>query len=107
MKLTNKSVLIFGLLSINAFANEYIPPIENITVYKTDSPTLSIQNLSKDSVEIDIYGEYFNLTPSSGIKFECLGYENLELQIKNNIHDYFEVPCKSRVLITEQFTNES
>jgi hypothetical protein len=106
MKLSSKSVLILGLLSSAVIANEYSPPIENVEVYKTELSTFSIQNLSNEEVEIDLYGETFNLTSASGVQFECSGYENLELQIKNNDHGYFEVPCKSRVVITESFTNQ-
>ncbi len=109
MKLSSKSVLILGLLSSAVIANEYSSPVENVEVYKTELSTLStlsIQNLSNEKVKIDIYGEVFNLTPASGVKFECSGYANLELQIKNNDHGYFEVPCKSRVVISELFTNQ-
>ena len=106
MKLSSKSVLILGLLSTAVIASEYSSPVKNVEVYKTELLTLSIQNLSSEKIEIDLYGENFNLDPASGIKFECSGYEKLELQIKNNDHEYFEVPCKSRVVITESFTNQ-
>ena len=106
MKLSSKSVLILGLLSSAVIANEYSSPIKNVEVYKTELSTLSVQNLSSEKIEIDLYGKTFNLPPASGVKFECSGYENLELQIKNNDHEYFEVPCKSRVVITESFTNQ-
>ncbi len=106
MKLSSKSVLILGLLSSAVIANEYSSPVENVEVYKTELSTLSIQNLSNEKIEVDLYGETFNLTPASGVQFECSGYDNLELQIKNNDHEYFEVPCKSRVVITESFTNQ-
>ena len=106
MKLSNKSVLILGLLSSAVIANEYSSPVKNVEVYKTELSTLSVQNLSSEKIEIDLYGKIFNLSPASGVKFECSGYENLELQIKNNDHGYFEVPCKSRVVITESFTNQ-
>ena len=106
MKLSTKSALILGLLSSAAIASEYTAPIENIEVYKTELSTLSIQNLSSEKVEIDLYGETFSLSPASGVQFECSGYEHLELQIKNKDHDYFEIPCQSRVVITESFTNQ-
>ncbi|MHA2937055.1 hypothetical protein ACXJY6_02045 [Vibrio sp. RC27] len=106
MKLSSKLALTLGLLSSTVIASEYNSPVDNVEVYKTKLSTLSIQNLSNEKIEIDLYGETFNLTPASGIKFECSGYESLELQIKNNDHDYFEVPCKSRVVITESFTNQ-
>lgn len=107
MKLSSKSALILGLLSSAVIANEHSSPVENVEIYKTELSTLSIQNLSNEKVEINLYGEVYNLTPASGVKFECSGYENLELQIKNNDHEYFEVPCKSRVVITESFTSQN
>ena len=106
MKLSRKSALILGLLSTAVFANEYNSPLENVEVYKTELSTLSIQNLSSEKIEIDLNGENFNLDPASGVKFECSGYEKLELQIKNNDHEYIEVPCKSRLVFTESFTNQ-
>jgi hypothetical protein len=106
MKLIKKSALILGLLSSAVVANEYSSPLNNIKVFKTKSSTLSIQNYSNQNVEIDLYGEIFNLTAASGIQFECTGYDTLELQIKNNDHEYFEVPCMSRVVFTESFTNQ-
>jgi hypothetical protein len=106
MKLSSKSALILGLLSTVVIASEYSSPIENVEVHKTGLSTLSIQNLSIEKVEIDLYGEGFNLESMSGVKFECSGYEKIELQIKNNEHEYFEVPCNSRVMITESFTNQ-
>jgi len=106
MKINSKLVLILGLLSSAVIANEYSSPIENVKVYKTELSTLSIQNLSSEKVKIDIYGENFNLDPASGVKFECSGYEKLEIKIENNDHEYFEALCKSRVVITELFTNQ-
>jgi hypothetical protein len=82
MKLSSKSVLILGLLSSAVIASEYSSPVENVEVYSTELSTLSIQNLSSEKIEIDLYGETFNLTPASGVQFECSGYDNLELQIK-------------------------
>ncbi|MGR5461269.1 hypothetical protein [Vibrio alfacsensis] len=106
MKLSSKFFLISGLLSTAVSAIEYSIPLENIEVYKTELSTLSIQNLSSEKIEIDLYGENFKLAPASGVKLECSGYEELELQVKNNDHEYFEVACKSRVVFTESFTNQ-
>ncbi len=107
MKRSNQLLLILGLFASGVIASEYRAPIENIKVYKTELSTLSIQNLSNERIEVDIYGENFILDSVSGIQFECSGYENLELQIKNNDHDYFEVPCKSRVVFTDSFINQN
>lgn len=106
MKLSSKLALTLGLLSSAVIANEYSSQVENVEVYKTELLTLSIQNFSNEKIEVDLYGETFNLTPASGVQFECSGYDNLELQIKNNDHEYFEVPCNSRVVFTESFTNQ-
>lgn len=106
MKLYSKSVFLLGLLSSSVIASEYLSPVENIQVFFTESSTLSIQNFSDERVEIDLYGETFNLAPASGLQFECQGYESLELQVKNINHDFFEIPCQSQVVIAESFTNE-
>lgn len=106
MKLSNKAALILGLLSSAVIANEHNLPINNVEVKNTELSTLSIQNLSSEVIEIDLYGESFSLNQASGIQFECAGYNALELKIKNNVHDYFEIPCNSRVVFTESFTNQ-
>lgn len=106
MKRSRKSALILGLLSTAVIASEYTSPLNNVDVYKSESSTLSIQNLSDEKIEIDIYGQHFNLIPASGVKFECAGYERLEIQIKNNDHEYFEVPCQSRIVINRSFSNQ-
>lgn len=106
MKLNSKIALILGLTSSVVFASEYKSPLDNVKVYDTELQTLSIQNLSDEKVEIEIYGKYLVLQPASGIKFDCESYDNLELQIKNNFNDYFDVPCKSRVVFSEFFANE-
>lgn len=106
MKLSYKSALFFGLLSSAVMASEPLSLIQNIDTFKTELSTLSIQNISSEKIEIDIYGETVSLLPASGIKFECSGYENIALQIKNNDHDFFEVPCQSRVVINESFKNQ-
>ena len=106
MKRFSKSMLVLCLLSPTVFSTEYLSPVQNIQVTLTDSAALSIQNFSSEQVVFDIYGETIKLVPASGIQFECLGYETLELQIKNIDHDYFEIPCQSRVVIGESFTTE-
>jgi hypothetical protein len=106
MKYYSKWTLILALLSSTVIANDYLSPVDNIGVYKTKLSALSIQNFSSEHVEIDIYGESFNLSPASGLQFDCAGYERLALQIKNNDHNFFEVPCSSRVVIDELFVNQ-
>ena len=105
MKFGSKIALIIGLTSSIVFASEYNSPLDNVAVFDSELDTLSIQNFSSEKVEIDIYGELVDLPPASGVRFECENYENLELQIMGNNHDYFEVPCKSRVEFTESFRN--
>lgn len=95
-----------ALLSSVVIAKEYISPIANINVYSTELTTLAIQNFSNEVVEIDIHGKIFNLAPASGAQFNCSGYKQLELLIRHNDHEYFQVPCNSRVVISESFTNQ-
>ncbi|CAI89300.1 MULTISPECIES: hypothetical protein [Pseudoalteromonas] len=102
-----KFPLAAGLLfSALANAGDLPSPIKNVDVYHTDSNYLSIQNLSIDTVKIDIYGEIFTVLPASGVSFECNSYYSLELLFKNNVHDFFEVPCQSRVVINERYQNK-
>jgi len=106
MKFNCKSILILGFLSSNLTANEYTSPLENVDVFNSELSTLSIQNLSAEKVEVELYGEDFVLSPESGLKFECSSYKNIELQFKYNDHEYFEVPCQSQVVISELFMNQ-
>jgi hypothetical protein len=106
MNIYRTLALILTLLSSTAIANEYSSPVNNINIYSTDLTTLAIQNLSKEVVEIDIHGNTFYLVPASGAQLNCSSYEQLELQIKHNDHPYFQVPCNSRVIINEFFTNQ-
>lgn len=95
--------LALGLLSLNAIAQEASLPIKNISLIDTTSDTLSVQNFADFPVVIDIYGKEFDIQPSSGLSFQCEGYTHLEIQVKDMIHDYFEVPCNSRVIFEENF----
>ena len=96
----------FTLLSSVVIASEYTSPVDNINVYSTELTTLAIQNFSNGVVEIDIHGKIFNLAPASGAQLNCSGYKQLELQVRHNDHEYFQVPCNSRVVINESFTNQ-
>jgi len=106
MKLIQKLTLILGFVSSAAFAVEYKSPLEHVKVLSTELQTLSIQNLSSETLKINIYGEHLTLPPASGSQIDCKSHHNLELQIINNNQDYFEVPCQSRVIFTELFMNE-
>ncbi len=107
MRLSNKITLCLGIISLSAFANAADDLLlKNIEINDTDVNILSIQNLSKEHIEIDIYGTILSLSPISGVNFDCVNNAYLELQVKNNNHDYFEVQCQSRVIFTENFTNE-
>ena len=104
----NKVALILGLAcSTMVFANEYKAPLNNVKVFDTELNALSIQNLSNEIIKLDIYGRSLSLMPTSGIKFDCESFAELELQVINNSHDYFSVSCNSRIIFSEQFTNES
>lgn len=104
-----KPVFMLALFSFSAWAGnekERPSPVENISVYVSTDSFLSFQNMSDDVLEINIYGEALILRPDSGIQFQCAGHEYLELQIKNNVHGHFEVPCQSRVVISPSFVNQ-
>lgn len=98
--------IMLGLFSTMVIADEGVSPVTNINVYQTEASKLTIHNLSNEDVNIDIYGEVLLLLPASGLQFECLGYESLELKIDNIEHDYFAVPCNSHVVINELFTHQ-
>ena len=106
MKLNSKLALFLGVLSFSVISSEHISPLENVNVFKTELSNLSIQNISSENIEVDLYGETFDLAPASGLRFECAGYKIIELQIKKNDHDFFEVPCNSRIVFTESFNNQ-
>jgi hypothetical protein len=102
----SRATWMLGVVSTCVIANESSMPINDVTVSLTDYQTLSVQNLSKEKVQIDIYGNEFSLPPASGLTFECAGYPYLEIQVKGMVHDYFEVPCQSRVVFGETFNNQ-
>lgn len=106
MKLCSKSVLFAAVLSSAVVAGEYFSPIENVEVFISEASTLSIQNLSAEQVDIYLLGELFSLVPGSGLQYECSAYYSLELIIKNNEYEYFEVPCQSRIVINASFINQ-
>jgi len=102
----NRLALVAGFFASSVtIAADFPSSISNVDVFKTDSAKLSIQNLSQETVNIDVYGEVFELVPSSGLSFECAAYSDLELLFKDTVHDFFEVPCKSRVVINEHYQN--
>ncbi|GAD90813.1 hypothetical protein VHA01S_056_00300 [Vibrio halioticoli NBRC 102217] len=106
MKFSSKVALMLGVISSAALANEIVAPLDGVEVVITQLPTLSIQNISNETVSINIYGETLKLAPTSGVQYACKGYHDLELQVLNNDHDYFEVPCQSKVVFTELFKNQ-
>lgn len=103
MKFTRNVALVLGLISSTALANEIVSPLGAVQVTPTESSTLSIQNLSAAAISLVIYDDTVELQPASGIQYECKGYAQLELQIQQHEHDYFEVPCQSKVVFTEAF----
>ena len=102
MKLLSLAFAI-GLIPLTAIAQDARPPLENVSVISTDLTTLSVQNFSGSPITIDIYGKESDIRPSSGLSFQCEGYTHLEILVKDMIHDYFEVPCNSRVIFEENF----
>jgi len=105
MKFSNRFILILGVSSSIVFAGDLASPIEYVEVFTTQQQKLSIKNLSNEKIEIDIYGRNVALPAYSIVKLNCESYSDLELQIKDYIHGYFEVPCQSSVIFTENFSN--
>lgn len=109
-------ILLFSVLPSMVMANEdnysldsysldsY--PLDNIKVYNTESSTLSIQNFSHEVIEFEIYGEAFSLSPASGMKYNCLSYDQLAIKVINNDHSYFEVACNAKLVFENLFTNQ-
>jgi len=98
--------LVLALFSSSILANEVTSPIDNIHVYNTEQTSLVIYNFSSELVEIDIHGDILSLPPTSGAQFNCLSHTEVELRIEYNEHGFFQVPCSSRVVIDEAFTNQ-
>ncbi|MCL2919387.1 hypothetical protein [Shewanella litorisediminis] len=90
------------LTSMSVVSNDdfHIP---GVLYSSSDSSTLAIHNLSKEEITIDIYGENFTLANGSGLSFDCESQSYVEIQIKNKIHDYFEVSCPSKVTFSDKF----
>lgn len=105
MKLNKIVLLSTLLLSTAALANSLSSPVKNIDVVKTTASHLSVQNLSDETVNVNIFGDEVKLSSGTGAAFDCKGYDELELVIGNGLHDFFEVPCQSKVIINESFKN--
>lgn len=86
-----------------AMADSLASPIANISVTETKNNHHSIQNLSPYTTSFEVNGELISLKPSSGVSLDCKFYSELELIIKNVEHDYFVVPCQSKVVIQPTF----
>ena len=101
----NKIAIIAGLLlsSFNVAATQLHSPVEHVDVIATNLTNLSIQNASNEVVSVNIYGELFKIEPASGILFNCASYTNLEIKFAAKDHDFFDVPCQSRVVINKEF----
>lgn len=94
------------LLSFQLYANVLDTPLVNVLVTETKSVQLSILNQSSEVIELDIYGEALSLVPASGLFYNCTGYNSLEITVLNNSHDFFEVPCSSKITFKPNFTNQ-
>ncbi|GLP95150.1 hypothetical protein [Paraferrimonas sedimenticola] len=104
MKRANKLFAGIWFLSLSAFADVPNSLQGEVALVETTDATLSIQNFSNNEIKVDIYGDLLVLPPASGVTYECLGYAYLELQLIGVEHDFFEVPCQSRVQIQESFS---
>ncbi len=105
MKLSKLAFFSALFISTTALATSLHSPIENIDVVKSNADHLSVQNLSNETVKINIFGDEVELGAGTGAAFSCKGYDELELIIGDGIHDFFEVPCQSKVTINEAFEN--
>lgn len=106
MKRSSTALMLVGLVSLCAQAQNISTPIDGVSASITEAKTLSIQNIADIEVKIDIYGNEFALSPMSGLIYECAGYTSLEIQVKGMVHDYFEVPCNSQVTFNEAFSSQ-
>ncbi len=106
MRLIKQNTLLCILFPCFAFA-ENIISTKQVSIYQTDLPTLSIHNLSPEEVTLDLSGQTVSIPSSSGVKLDCLGYNNLGLQFQNETQDYMDVECSSRIIINESFRNNA
>lgn len=89
-----------AVIPYSAFSSEIPENLPyNLEVTSQDNELVSFKNLSDHNLTIDIYGEEIQLDEASGAIFNCTGYGYIEIQFKDTIHDYFEVPCKSSITI--------
>ena len=86
-----------------AMAKNLTSPIANIMVTETTNSQHSIQNLSPYTTSFEINGELITLKPSTGVSLDCKFFSELELIVKNVEHDYFVVPCQSKVVLQPTF----
>ena len=89
-----------------AASKDNITALDGVTLSLIEEQTLSIQNSASETVKIDIHGDEFSLMPASGLTLDCGGYSFFEIKIQGLDHDYFEVPCQSRVVFNETFNNQ-
>lgn len=86
-----------------AMAKNLTSPVANIMVIETTNSQHSIQNLSPYTTSFEINGELITLKPSTGVSLDCKFFSELELIVKNVEHDYFVVPCQSKVVLQPTF----
>lgn len=99
-----KKILFFTLLLPSiAFSAVIDSPVKGVAVNSTNNSYLSIHNLSPKVVKVSVLGELFTLNPVSALNFNCSGDEYVELTLNDGLHAFFEVPCKSKVIINESF----
>ncbi|MFY8273069.1 hypothetical protein AAEU32_02945 [Pseudoalteromonas sp. SSDWG2] len=94
------------IMSASVFAANPASQIEHITVTNTDLENLSIQNYSPELIKLSIHGVNHTLVSFSGLSSKCDGYLELEIIFENIEHEYFVVPCNSRVVISENYRSE-
>ena len=102
MKIYSIALLISIIVS-SAVATDYKSQVENIEVSKSNGKFLSIQNLSTETVEFYILGNFYILKPTTGLSYLCTEYETVVLEFKNISHDFFEISCQSNLLINKNY----
>ena len=95
-----------AFFSTASFAEERSSSIPFITVHQTEVKTLLLHNFSNEEVSISIYGEILLLPPASGSQFNCQGYSDIAVEFLRIEHDFFEIPCNSRMVIEASFTQQ-
>ena len=64
---------------------------------------LNVHNTSNGKVDLELSGDAYLLEPESGVSFFCNGYEMIELQFVDRVHNLLTVPCGSVITIDSSY----